>query len=107
MKLNKSYENGVLRAEIDGELDHHAAEIIRKELDFEIETKRVKKLIFDFKNVPFMDSSGIGVVVGRYKKMEALGGKTQVVNICDQVDKILEMSGIKGIIECEREAVKR
>lgn len=107
MKLNKSYESGVLRAEIDGELDHHAAEIIRKELDFEIETKRVKQLIFDFKKVPFMDSSGIGVVVGRYKKLEALGGKTKVINICEQVDKILEMSGIKRIIECEREAVRK
>ena len=54
-----------------GELDHHSAEEVRVKIDDRIERDNIKKVIMDFKEVTFMDSSGIGVVIGRYKKLKA------------------------------------
>ena len=52
-----------------------------------------------------MDSSGIGVIVGRYKKIDALGGKMMIIRASEQVDKILELSGIKRILACKKEVI--
>ncbi len=103
MNIEKTYEKGVLTAVINGELDHHTAGEVRHALDTEIEEKAIKRLVMDFKGVTFMDSSGIGIIVGRYKKLEAMGGETFIINLSPQVDKILEISGIKGVINCKRE----
>ncbi len=100
MNIEKTYEKGVLTVKICGEIDHHTANEIRERLDMEIEERAIKRLVWDFKEVTFMDSSGIGVIVGRYKKLEAMGGETLIINLCPQVDKILKLSGIKGIIKC-------
>ncbi len=100
METKLNYKDGILRAELSGEIDHSVTDSLRCELDCEIETRWIRKLVFDFKKVSFMDSSGIGVVVGRYKKIDALGGETVLVNVCSQVEKILEISGIKTIIKC-------
>ena len=57
-----------------------------------------KEIIFDFNNVSFMDSAGIGLIIGRYKLANMLGGKVQVANITTPVRKIFEMSGVLKII---------
>ena len=80
------------------ELDHHNSEQIRKRADNIIDTKVIKNILFDFENVTFMDSSGVGVIMGRYKKITFNKGKIIVVNIGDRVDRILRMSGIYKII---------
>ena len=72
MKVNHFIEDKLLVFEITEELDHHAAEIIRKRADYEIQRFMPKKVIFDFKRVGFMDSAGIGLIMGRYKKLNLL-----------------------------------
>ena len=84
-----------------GELDHHSAKIVREKIDREIEQRKIKNLVLDFKKVSFMDSSGIGVIAGRYKIINSLGGKTMIIRANEQVDKILEISGLKKILECK------
>lgn len=87
---------------LNSELDHHNSEQIRKRADNIIDTKAIKNVIFDFENVSFMDSSGIGVIMGRYKKIVFNKGKIIVVNIGDRVDRIFRMSGLYKIIsKCE------
>ncbi|NLL30959.1 MAG: anti-sigma F factor antagonist [Clostridiales bacterium] len=81
-----------------GELDHHSAEEVRVKIDDRIDRDNIKKVILNFKGVTFMDSSGIGVVIGRYKKMQNRDGKLCVAEINKSVGKVFEISGIYKII---------
>lgn len=83
---------------VSGELDHHSSEKIRNEADNRIIRNRIKQLIFDFTDLSFMDSSGIGVVIGRYKLMKGCGGTVAIVTENTAVNKLLAMAGISGII---------
>ena len=87
-----------LLVEITEEIDHHAAERIRRKVDDEITRYMPRKTIFDFSRVTFMDSAGIGMLIGRYKMMKLIGGSLEIVNISQTVRRILEMSGINKII---------
>lgn len=87
-----------LICEVNEEIDHHATEKIRRILDDEIERYIPRKIIFDFNKVSFMDSAGIGMILGRYKMMRMLGGTVEIVNVNSNIRKILEMSGIHKII---------
>lgn len=100
MKIRLEHIGTTLVAKLDGEIDHHCAEELRIKIDREISRSNVKNLIFDFKKVDFMDSSGIGVIAGRYKIINSLGGKVMIIRAGEQVDKILEISGLKKIMEC-------
>lgn len=80
------------------ELDHHITNEVRDEIDNILISKSVKNIIFDFKNINFMDSSGIGVIIGRYKKISNDGGKVSVVNVNARVKKIFDLSGMNKII---------
>lgn len=77
-----------------GELDHHSAQIARTKIDAEIVKTTTKVVVLDFSKVSFMDSSGIGVVVGRYKCLKELNGELVLVNLSPQIKRIFEMSGI-------------
>lgn len=82
------------------DLDHHNAIFIREQADKKIVSKNIQHVIFDFSKVTFMDSSGIGVILGRYKKLRLLGnGKLAVVGVADTVNRILTISGLYSIIE--------
>ncbi len=107
MNVRLEYASGTLIAKIDGEIDHHTSNRLREILDRELMEKNIKNLILDFDEVSFMDSSGIGVIVGRYKKIDALGGKMMIIRTSEQVDKILELSGIKKLLSCKREVTKK
>ena len=87
-----------LLVEITEEIDHHVAEKIRRKVDDEITRHMPRKTIFDFSRVTFMDSAGIGMLIGRYKMMKLIGGSLEIVNISQTVRRILEMSGINKII---------
>lgn len=89
-----------LVVKLTGELDHHCCSEVRAAVDREIERSRSKNLIFDMDGVSFMDSSGIGIIIGRYKKINELGGRTLIIRAQPQVDRVLELSGIKKILEC-------
>jgi len=86
-----------------GELDHHTAANLKEVLDREIDTHNIVNMILDFDKVTFMDSSGIGVIVGRYKQISARGGKVMVIRVNPQVDKIFEISGLKKILDFGKE----
>ena len=81
------------------DLDHHSAIFIREQADKLIEQKNVKNVIFDFSKVSFMDSSGIGVIMGRYKKLlHVVGDILGVVGVSDRIDRILKLSGLYKIM---------
>ncbi|MBE5934185.1 MAG: anti-sigma F factor antagonist [Lachnospiraceae bacterium] len=79
------------------DLDHHNAEKIREKIDDVIEFENTRNIVFDFTNVSFMDSSGIGVIMGRYKKIYYMRGEIAVVGINSIIDKIFTMSGLYRI----------
>lgn len=93
----ETIDNNLIIA-LNGELDHHSAEEIREEIDKKIDSNNIKNIIFDFKDMNFMDSSGIGVVIGRYKKVNKLGGQAAVININNRVERIFKMSGLFNIV---------
>ena len=88
----------LLICKITEEIDHHTTEKIRRILDDEIERYMPRKIIFNFDKVSFMDSAGIGMILGRYKIMKMLGGSIELINVNSSVRKIFEMSGIHRII---------
>ena len=99
-------ENKQLIFKLEQDIDECAVQKIRRKLDNEIERYMPKEVIFDFNNVSFMDSAGIGLIIGRYKLASMLGGKVQVTNMGTSVRKIFEMSGMQKIIP-EIKNVKR
>lgn len=88
---------------IPEEVDHCFADEVRKLVDRKLETENVSLLEFDFQNTEFMDSSGIGLLMGRYKLMSALGGRVRIIHAGERIYKILTLSGIHKIIPIERE----
>ncbi len=81
-----------------GEIDHHNVGEIREKLDKELEESKLMKLIFNFKDINFMDSSGIGMVIGRYRILQSKGGSVYVTNLSKEVYRIFEISGLFKII---------
>ena len=90
MKLEKNGE--VLVVRLNGELDHHYASRIREAVDCAVMVGDIRKIVFDFTGVGFMDSSGIGTIMGRYKLMQAVGGTVSAFGISGQLDKLISMS---------------
>ncbi len=90
-----------LTVKLVGEVDHHIAENLRESIDEEIEQTHTLHLILDFAEVTFMDSSGIGVVLGRYRKLKEKGGTVTIKNCNRIVEKIMEMSGIFQLMKYE------
>lgn len=85
------------------EIDHHSASEIARKADHLLLDTQVAHLVFDFERTGFMDSSGIGVLAGRYRKISRFGGKVFVVHAGSRIRKILEMSGLKEIVEIMEE----
>lgn len=100
MQIKMEKIGTTLVVKVTGEIDHHTSAELREEVDREIGLRNIVNLVLDFDGVPFMDSSGIGVIIGRYKQIQARGGKTMLIRVQPQVDKILELSGLKKILEC-------
>lgn len=99
MNLKFEIREDKLIVHMSGELDHHSAEEVRNKIDDVIEKDNVFKLILDFSGVSFMDSSGIGVVIGRYKKLNAKSGEVCIVNAINSVKRVFELSGMFKIIK--------
>lgn len=87
-----------LLVEITEEIDHHTTDKMRRKIDDDITRYMPRKVIFDFNKVSFMDSAGIGMIIGRYKMINMLGGTTQMKNVKQSIRKIFEMSGVSKII---------
>ena len=91
-------EDKLLVFKITDEIDDCNVQKIRRKADYEIERYMPRKVVFDFDSVTFMDSSGLGLIIGRYKFTNMLGGKLEVANLTQSVKKIFEMSGILKLI---------
>ena len=98
MELNLIGNRQALLVEIGGELDHHVAAKVREAVDGRIKSSNARNIIFDFRNVTFMDSSGIGVIMGRYKLIKTLGGKVIIFGAGAQIKRIIVMSGVDQIV---------
>jgi stage II sporulation protein AA (anti-sigma F factor antagonist) len=94
-------KDGVLVAWLSGELDHHAADEVRRQLDTALYRRQSGKVILDMSKLTFMDSSGIGVVLGRYRKVKEAGGRLSVRGLSSRVDRILRLAGVYTVIDRE------
>lgn len=81
------------------ELDHHVAQQLCKELDMLVESFAVQELELNFEKTEFMDSSGIGVVIGRSKSMQFRGGKLSASHLSRRVDMVFQSVGLQKIVE--------
>ena len=97
MEFDRS--NDTVTAYVTGELDQCSAQAVRRELDGLISDPQVKKLVLDLKNMSFMDSSGIGVILGRYRTLAMRGGAVAVKNMNPHVQRIFTLSGMGQIIQ--------
>lgn len=87
-----------LTIKLIGDLDHHGADENRNKIDEKIKDENINKIIIDFQKLDFIDSSGIGFVIGRYKIVRKRNGIIEIINANKKVRKILDMSGIGKII---------
>ena len=102
MKMNNTGE--VLTVYLQGEIDHHSAKKMREEIDSAINFNMPSLLILDFSEVSFMDSSGIGLVMGRFKNLQKNGAKLNLSNLSDNIYKIMKLAGIDRLATIDKGA---
>ena len=95
-----------LYAYVSGEIDHHSASALRQSADDLIYKYRPSNLIFDLSDIEFMDSSGLGFIMGRYALVQKLGGRATILNPGKRVEKIISLAGLERIIKIERTKTK-
>ena len=93
-------QDDVLTAVLSGEIDHHTAQGMREEIDFTVNQSKPKKLILSFEHVGFMDSAGL--IIGRYKLMESLGGELVVSHLSPKMEQIVSLSGVGKLAKIEK-----
>ncbi|MDO4308317.1 MAG: anti-sigma factor antagonist [Eubacteriales bacterium] len=96
-------EGACLTIFLPKELDHPASDMIRKESDRIMNKTYIKMIIFDFGNTGFMDSSGIGLIMGRYRALGMRGGCIRAVHVNGHIDKLLHLSGVHRYVEIHRQ----
>ena len=99
--LKAHREGGRLYVALSGEIDHCAAEGLRQELERLLADRSITVLALDFSHVSFMDSSGVGMMIGRYKTMAARGGRVTACGLVPPVDRLFHMAGLHRIIAVE------
>ena len=102
MEIISNVNDGILYVKLVGDIDHHSAKSIRDSVDNLIRKNNPAELELDLSAVEFMDSSGLGLVLGRYKKQTDMGGKMKIINPTKRVMQILQLAGVEKIIKIER-----
>jgi len=103
MPIKIETNDGVLTAYLDGELDHHTAANAREEIDSAIDTEKPDMLILDFREITFMDSSGIGLVMGRYKKLREQGmAELHITNTSPAIYKVMKLAGLERLAKIDK-----
>ncbi len=102
MSVKIDFQDEVLFCRLSGEIDHHTTLPIRLDIDERIENCRPKTVILDFSDVTFMDSSGIGLVMGRYKLLNELGGKLEVTGLSNNSYKVMRLAGLDRIANIKK-----
>lgn len=96
-------EKDILTVYLSGDIDHHTSVHIRESVDSQMQKLMPKELRLDFRDVHFMDSSGVGLVMGRYKMASVYGCCVKVCSMPENVERIMKMSGLSKIITFEKE----
>ncbi len=94
MSVRIETTDGIMHARLSGEIDHHLAAPLRETIDSAILRDKPSALLLDFSDVSFMDSSGIGLVMGRYRLMNEAGGETEVTGVSPQIRKVMKLAGL-------------
>ncbi len=94
----KTTSDGLI-ALLSGEIDHHSAKQMREEIDSRISVSLPKKLYLDFGGVTFMDSSGIGLIMGRFRGMQALSGSVCILHAAKPFCKVMRLAGLEKLVE--------
>jgi len=102
MEITSNVKDGVLCVRLSGDVDHHSAKNVRDSVDNLIRKNNPAELELDLSAVDFMDSSGLGLVLGRYKKQNDMGGRMKIINPTKRVMQILQLAGVEKIIKIER-----
>ena len=102
MEANYQVEDNRLRIYVPEELDHHVADKIRRESDVIMEERNIRRVIFDFSETTFMDSAGVGMLLGRVKRLRPVGGVIEACHVGKNVYRILSMSGLESVISIKR-----
>ena len=89
--------DNTLIVELSGEIDHHIVGQIKDKIDREYTTTNVRDIVFDFSQISFMDSSGIGLIMGRYKNLLP-GGKLSIAGVNDNIKRVFDISGISKFV---------
>jgi len=98
MGVHMQIEGNALIAKPECEIDHHSAERLRGQIDAAFDKSSCRHIIFDFSGVKFMDSSGIGMIIGRYKNAEKRGGRLVLAAMSDEMGRLFQISGLAKII---------
>ena len=99
MEIHASKKGPRMHARLCGELDHHSAEQARNMLDTMLHDTTIRDLTLDLSGVTFMDSAGLGVILGRYRILSLRGGKLTVCGMSSAIDRIFRMSGLYAIVD--------
>ena len=105
-RVEITYDAAKMTARICGEIDHHSAREIRREIDDNFEASGAEALALDMSRVRFMDSSGLGLILGRFSRVQASGGSFAVVDPSESVRRVLDIAGVGRIVDI-RESAKR
>ncbi len=97
MDVKETTEKAVTTVYLAGELDHHNAAPLREKVDAVVRQRHPKMLVLDFGGITFMDSSGIGFVMGRYKLMCAIGGQLRVCGASPRMEKVMRLAGLERL----------
>ncbi len=100
--VKSNYYESTLRFTLTGEIDHHSAAAVREKMDEDIFFHRPKVTVIVLGNLDFMDSSGLGLILGRYAKMKDLGGKLILEDPTPAIEKILRLAGVEKRIEIRK-----
>ncbi len=102
MNTKTEFTNNTLFVSLSGDIDHHSAKYIREDIDRELYKYQPKTMIIDLSQVDFMDSSGLGLILGRYTKINMLGGVLKIANPTEKIEEMLLLAGTDKIIPIEK-----
>ena len=98
MELSFRKKNKTIMILITGEIDHHTSKELRRQTESALIQMGGRNIIFHFENVTFMDSSGIGMMIGRYKQLQAIGGRIAIACANQKIDEIIRLSGLTNLL---------
>lgn len=101
MSVKISVKGEVVTAYLAGELDHHSAAEMREAIDSAIELNMPELLVLDFSGIGFMDSSGIGLVMGRYRNLQRTGAELHITGTSPQITKVMKLAGIERLAKMD------